>query len=275
MGGGTIGRPSAVRDGVQSVAQEMRQALQRMVLSASQEHLLLDAVERGLQQEVSRQGETFASAKPNGQRKSNALSGLTKGRYRPSWRPKVHATGRTQNVVFPTQTGVYLDESMSQQTTESVDSSTELVSVDTSKNVLALIDRAVGGMVQPMSMMRQSDLGYLSVQKKETVIEESPVHSESQDPLKVDSQSEVIMIDPSGKLLTGEAATKRLTEMGFARSESVKKTQSSVTSSGTYTWEAPPDVMDDMMQQVRKQLASEQQEVTVREGRIENVHVSL
>ena len=66
------------------------------------------------------------------------------------------------------------------------------------------------------------------------------------------------MIDPSGKLLTGEAATKRLTEMGFARSESTKPKETSTASSGSYTWEAPPDVMDEMMQQVRQQLASEQ-----------------
>ena len=57
MGGGTGGMPSPARSGLQSVTQEMRTALQRMVLSTSQEQVLLDAVEQGVEQEIRRQNQ--------------------------------------------------------------------------------------------------------------------------------------------------------------------------------------------------------------------------
>jgi hypothetical protein len=121
-----------------------------------------------------------------------------------------------------------------------------------------------------MRMMGKSDIGTFVRPKKPPTPEElvEAPKSTKQDPTKIDRQSEVIMIDPSGKLLTGEAATKRLTEMGFARSEPTKPKETTTPTSGSYTWEAPPDVMDEMMQQVRQQMAAEEtQEVTIRERR--------
>ena len=76
------------------------------------------------------------------------------------------------------------------------------------------------------------------------------------------------MIDPSGKLLTGKAATKRQTEMGFARSEESPKSQSnesiSESSSGTsFSWEAPPDLMEEVVQQVRQEMKNTEVEPTI------------
>lgn len=67
------------------------------------------------------------------------------------------------------------------------------------------------------------------------------------------------MIDASGNLLSGASAKKRLKELGFARSQPVKaKPKKSTPSSGSYTWEAPKEMMEEAVKQVRKEIQVEQ-----------------
>lgn len=274
MGGGTGGISSPARSGLQSVTQEMRTALQRMVLSTSQEQVLLDAVEQGLEQEVQRQNRRTQRDAPTQQRVPRSFSGLSKRRIRPSWRPNLHTVQpnnrpSTPSMVAPSQSETYLDDISTQQASEQTPTApTRSVPVSSSRPKQHR--GRTPSMVQPMRMMGKSDIGTFVRPKKPATPEElveAPKFTK-QDPTKIDRQSEVIMIDPSGKLLTGEAATKRLTEMGFARSEPTKPKETPTPSSGSYTWEAPPDVMDEMMQQVRQQMAAEEtQEVSIRERR--------
>ena len=114
----------------------------------------------------------------------------------------------------------------------------------------------------PSTLMGRSEVGVF-LKPKKTVSqqpEEIPL-PKPQSSDSVDSDADVFMVDAAGKLLTGQAAKKRLTELGFARSESVKpksKPKQS-SSSSSYTWEAPEGMMEEAVKQVRKELAIEQQ----------------
>ena len=72
----------------------------------------------------------------------------------------------------------------------------------------------------------------------------------------VDAESDVFMVDATGNLLTGEKAKKRLKELGFARAESTKpkSTSGMDTSGASYTWEAPAEMMEEAVKQVRKEM---------------------
>ena len=116
--------------------------------------------------------------------------------------------------------------------------------------------------VAPKSLMGTSDVGVFLQPKKKTtdpdnvVLKPQPQSSDS-----VDSEADVFMVDPTGNLLTGEKAKKRLKELGFARTESAKpsKTSTMDTSSGSYTWQAPAEMMEEAVKQVRKEMGGQDQ----------------
>ena len=111
--------------------------------------------------------------------------------------------------------------------------------------------------VAPMALMGQSDVGvFLQPKSKPAEQEESISKPQPQSADSVDSEADVFMVDPTGNLLTGEKAKKRLKELGFARTESVKsqKTSTMDTTSGSYTWQAPAEMMEEAVKQVRKEM---------------------
>jgi len=115
--------------------------------------------------------------------------------------------------------------------------------------------------VAPMSLMGRSDVGvFLQPKRKVAEPEVSISKPAPQKATSVDSESDVFMIDPSGNLLTGKQATKRLKELGFARSETKqpKSKPQMDASSGSYTWEAPADLMQEAVKQVRQQMVVEE-----------------
>ena len=108
-----------------------------------------------------------------------------------------------------------------------------------------------------MSLMGQSDVGvFLQPKKKSLEPEESLTKPQPQSADSVDSEADVFMVDPTGNLLTGEKAKKRLKELGFARTESgqSKKSTNMDTTSGSYTWQASPEMMEEAVKQVRKEM---------------------
>ena len=131
--------------------------------------------------------------------------------------------------------------------------------------------------INPRSLMGRSDVGVF-LKPKRTVSEqpeEIPISKPQSS--KVDSDASVFMVDAAGNLLTGETAKKRLTELGFARSESVKpksKPKQSSTSN-SYTWEAPEGMMEEAVKQVRKELSIEQHVKDRSRGKATSVRQSV
>jgi len=106
--------------------------------------------------------------------------------------------------------------------------------------------------------MGKSDVGvFLQPKRRSTEQEEPVLKAPPQSSDSVDSEADVFMVDPTGNLLTGEKAKKRLKELGFARTESAKPKKSSTmdTSSGSYTWQAPAEMMEEAVKQVRKEMS--------------------
>ena len=106
--------------------------------------------------------------------------------------------------------------------------------------------------------MGQSDVGvFLQPKGKAVDPADSVAKVSAQSADSVDSEADVFMVDPTGNLLTGEKAKKRLKELGFARTESAKSKKSSEMdlSSGSYTWQAPAEMMEEAVKQVRKEMA--------------------
>ena len=160
------------------------------------------------------------------------------------------------------------------QTDDSTSSSQDLVSTDTnavessgSANKTSISKTASGqwrvskgrsSTVAPKALMGKSDVGvFLQPKRKATESEEPILKSSPQSANSVDSEADVFMVDPTGNLLTGEKAKKRLKELGFARTESAKPKKSSAmdASSGSYTWQAPAEMMEEAVKQVRKEMS--------------------
>ena len=115
--------------------------------------------------------------------------------------------------------------------------------------------------VAPRSLMGRSDVGVFLQPKRKAIEPEVSIPKPSPQTVdSVDSEADVFMIDPSGNLLTGKQATKRLKELGFARSETKKPTSKPQMdpSGGSYTWEAPADLMQEAVKQVRQQMDVEE-----------------
>ena len=113
----------------------------------------------------------------------------------------------------------------------------------------------------PSALMKSSDVGvFLQPKRKEPEVKPPPKPIPQVDsPSTIDTEADVFMVDASGNLLSGASAKKRLKELGFARSEPVKaKPKKSTPSSGSYTWEAPKEMMEEAVKQVRKEIQVEQ-----------------
>ena len=114
----------------------------------------------------------------------------------------------------------------------------------------------------PRTLMGRSEVGvFLKPKKTASDQPENIPAPKRQSSDSVDSDADVFMVDAAGNLLTGDVAKKRLKDLGFARSESVKpkaKPNPSSTPS-SYTWEAPEGMMEEAIKQVRKEQMIEQQ----------------
>jgi hypothetical protein len=114
----------------------------------------------------------------------------------------------------------------------------------------------------PRTLMGRSEVGvFLKPKKTVSNQPENIPAPKRQSSDSVDSDADVFMVDAAGNLLTGEVAKKRLKDLGFARSESVKPKAKANTSStpSSYTWEAPEGMMEEAIKQVRKEQMIEQQ----------------
>ncbi len=110
----------------------------------------------------------------------------------------------------------------------------------------------------PRTLMGRSDVGVFLKPKKSTVAEEVQEPTPKvETPKSMDSASDVFMVDASGNLLTGQAATKKLTELGFARARKKPQPKPSSSSSGSYTWEAPTEMMEQALEQMKKEMVVE------------------
>ena len=112
--------------------------------------------------------------------------------------------------------------------------------------------------VAPQVSGLRKEIGIFLRPRKQVVYEEEEVVKKPKGlrPDQVSKNATVFFIDPSGNLLQGEKATKRMQELGYARSESkeeeasVPKIQELPTS---YTWEADPKIMEMAVAEVKKQ----------------------
>ena len=128
--------------------------------------------------------------------------------------------------------------------------------LDRPESVRTTASRRRSPTVAPMSLMGQSDVGvFLQPKKKSLEPEESLTKPQPQSADSVDSEADVFMVDPTGNLLTGEKAKKRLKELGFARTESGQ-------SKNLRTWIQQvdpilgnsPEMMEEAVKQVRKEM---------------------
>ena len=117
--------------------------------------------------------------------------------------------------------------------------------------------------VAPRVLGLGREIGVFLKPKKQVVIEEEEIGEKTKS-LRVDQvskNSDVFFIDPSGNLLQGEKATKRMKELGFARADSKPEPETPPQSKGlptSYSWEASPEMVEKALSETRKQVKKQE-----------------
>ena len=117
--------------------------------------------------------------------------------------------------------------------------------------------------IAPRMLGMGREIGVFLRPRKQVVVEEeeqqSPVENLRPDQLSKDS--DIFFIDPSGNLLTGDKATKRMKDLGLVRNDPTKKTEMPVQSQGlpsSFSWNASPDMVEVAMAETRKQIKKQE-----------------
>jgi hypothetical protein len=113
---------------------------------------------------------------------------------------------------------------------------------------------------------------FLQPKKKEEPVAtqriEKSISKPVQKPSQIDKKSSIFMVDATGNLFTGDQATKKLQEMGYARKEEQEEVVSNLEKQmdkprfsdipSSFTWEAPADMVEQIVKEVRKNVEEEE-----------------